>query len=85
MAFTFHNVLQPWHHQSLWLHESAFAVKLLYPHTELVYWTALFNDAPNWYDKEVYDYTRNEFYYKIALFAANVVVAAKTETENNNG
>ena len=88
MAFTFHNVLQPWHHQSLWLHESSFAIKLLYPQHELAYWTALFKDAPTyWYDKEVYEYTRTEFYNKIALFAANVVVAAETtkaSTNNNN-
>ena len=75
MAFVFHNVLQPWHHQSLWLHESSFAVKLLYPNHELAYWEALFADAPNWYDKEIYGLTRAEFYAKIAAFAAGVVVA----------
>jgi len=74
MAFVFHNVLQPWHHQSLWLHESSFAVKLLYPGAELAYWTSLFEDAPQWYDKEVYDWTRTEFYGRIASFAADVVV-----------
>jgi hypothetical protein len=75
MAFVFHNVLQPWHHQSLWLHESSFAVKLLYPNHELAYWEDLFADAPNWYDKEIYGLTRAEFYAKIAAFAAGVVVA----------
>jgi hypothetical protein len=73
MAFVFHNVLQPWHHQSLWLHESSFAVKLLYPNHELAYWEELFADAPNWYDKEIYGLTRAEFYTKIAAFAAGVV------------
>jgi hypothetical protein len=74
MVFIFHNVLQPWHHQSLWLHESSFAVKLLYPNHELAYWEALFADAPNWYDKEIYGLTRAEFYAKIAAFAADIVV-----------
>jgi len=87
MAFMFHNVVQPWHHQSLWLHESSFAVKLLYPDVEYAYWTALFKDAPNWYDKEIYDLTRSEFYDKIASFAANIIVAEtsnKTSDNNNN-
>jgi hypothetical protein len=75
MAFVYHNVLQPWHHQSLWLHESSFAVKVLYPSAEVAYWTALFDDAPRWYDKEVYGLTRGEFYDKIAAFASDVVVA----------
>lgn len=82
MAFTFHNVIQPWHHQSLWLHESSFAVKILYPDTELAYWKALFEDAPNWYDKEIYGLTRGEFYDKIAAFAANVVAANKSDGTN---
>eukprot|EP00568_Trieres_chinensis_P013429 CAMPEP_0183315582 /NCGR_PEP_ID=MMETSP0160_2-20130417/52292_1 /TAXON_ID=2839 ORGANISM="Odontella Sinensis, Strain Grunow 1884" /NCGR_SAMPLE_ID=MMETSP0160_2 /ASSEMBLY_ACC=CAM_ASM_000250 /LENGTH=349 /DNA_ID=CAMNT_0025481183 /DNA_START=43 /DNA_END=1092 /DNA_ORIENTATION=- len=81
MAFTFHNVLQPWHHQSLWLHESSFAIKLLYPRSELAYWKALFADAPNWYDKEIYGLTRAEFYDKIAAFAAGVVVADAEESD----
>eukprot|EP00566_Odontella_aurita_P016440 CAMPEP_0113564616 /NCGR_PEP_ID=MMETSP0015_2-20120614/21719_1 /TAXON_ID=2838 /ORGANISM="Odontella" /LENGTH=249 /DNA_ID=CAMNT_0000466719 /DNA_START=135 /DNA_END=884 /DNA_ORIENTATION=- /assembly_acc=CAM_ASM_000160 len=75
MAFTYHNVIQPWHHQSLWLHESSFAVKILYPDSEWAYWKALFEDAPRWYDKEIYGLTRGEFYNRIAGFAANVVAA----------
>lgn len=81
MAFVFHNVIQPWHHQSLWLHESSFAVKLLYPTAELAYWTALFENAMRFYDKEVYSLTRSEFYDTIATFAANVV--AKEATDGN--
>lgn len=76
MAFAFQNVIQPWHHQSLWLHESTFAVKVLYPASELAYWTALFEQAPRWYDKEVYGKTRGEFYEDIGKFAAGVLVAA---------
>jgi len=75
MAFVYHNVIQPWHHQSLWLHESTFAVKILYPEVEHVYWKTLFEDAPRWYDKEIYGWTRGEFYDQIASFAANVVVS----------
>jgi len=75
MAFVYHNVIQPWHHQSLWLHESTFAVKILYPELEHVYWKTLFEDAPRWYDKEIYGWTRGEFYDQIASFAANVVVS----------
>jgi hypothetical protein len=81
-TFVYHNVLQPWHHQSLWLHESSFAVKILYPGAEAAYWTALFDDAPRWYDKEIYGLTRGEFYDKIAAFAADVVVA---EAEGGGG
>lgn len=76
LAFAFHNVIQPWHHQSLWLHESTFAVKVLYPAVELTYWTALFEQAPRWYDKEIYGMTRGEFYEDIAAFTAGVVVTA---------
>ena len=79
MSFVYHNVVQPWHHQSLWLHESSFAVRVLYPQAEMAYWKALYADAPNWYDKEIYTLTRGVFYDKIAGFAANVVV-----TENNS-
>lgn len=75
MAFVYHNVIQPWHHQSLWLHESTFAVKILYPESEYAYWKTLFEDAPRWYDKEIYGWTRGEFYDQIASFAANVVVS----------
>lgn len=75
MVFVYHNVIQPWHHQSLWLHESTFAVKILYPEFEAAYWKALFEDAPRWYDKEIYGWTRGEFYDQIASFAANVVVS----------
>jgi len=86
MAFVYHNVIQPWHHQSLWLHESTFAVKILYPELEAVYWKALFEDAPRWYDKEIYGWTRGEFYDQIASFAATVVVSnnGKKENEGDN-
>lgn len=85
MAFTFHHVIQPWHHQSLWLHESAFAVRFLYPQAELAYWKALFGDAPNWYDKEIYGLTRGDFYDKIATFAAGAVVAAEVGNDLEAG
>ena len=88
MAFVYHNVIQPWHHQSLWLHESTFAVKILYPELEYVYWKTLFEDAPRFYDKEIYGWTRGEFYDQIASFAANVVVSnnglKKGDDDNGN-
>jgi len=73
IALVYHNVIQPWHHQSLWLHESALAVRVLYPEAEMAYWEALFVDAPRWYDENVYDMKRGDFYDKIATFAAGVV------------
>jgi protein-disulfide isomerase len=88
MAFVYHNVIQPWHHQSLWLHESTFAVKILYPGLEYVYWKTLFEAAPRFYDKEIYGWTRGEFYDQIASFAANVVVSnnglQKGDDDNGN-
>jgi hypothetical protein len=81
MVFTFHNAIQPWHHQSLWLHESSFAVRMLYPDTEAAYWKALFADAPSWYDKEIYGLARGDFYDKIAAFAAGVVVANTSNSD----
>jgi len=74
IQFVFHNVIQPWHHQSLWLHESTFAIKTLYPHAQSAYWTALFEESPRYYDKEIYALTRAEFYDKIAGFGADVIV-----------
>ena len=80
MSFVYHNVIQPWHHQSLWLHESSFAVRVLYPEAEIAYWRALFDDAPKWYDNEIYGLTRGEFYERIAAFAADAVVASEGTT-----
>lgn len=76
VSFVFHNVIQPWHHQSLWLHESAYVVRMLYPECEFAYWTALFADAPRFYDREVYNLSRREFYDEISEFAAGVVAEA---------
>lgn len=85
MAFIYHNVIQPWHHQSLWLHESSFVVRTLYPECEMAYWTALFKEASQFYDKEIYDLKRGEFYDKIASFAANIVVLTKyNDAQNDN-
>ena len=74
LACVLHNVIQPWHHQSLWLHEAAFAVRQLFPAVEFAFWKALFRDAPAWYDKEIYGLTRAQFYTKISALAAEVVV-----------
>ena len=81
MAFVYHNVLQPWHHQSLWLHESSFVVKMLYPEVEFAYWKALFEKAPDWYDEKIYSLTRADFYNEISKFAAGVVMRERQETQ----
>eukprot|EP00798_Chlamydomonas_sp_ICE-L_P027480 gene27480-4786_t len=72
ICFVFHNVIQPWHHQSLWLHETTFAVKMLKPEKLFDFWVALYEVAPNYYDGEIYDLTRAQFYDKMADLAASV-------------
>jgi hypothetical protein len=64
--------MQPWHHQSLWLHETSFSVKMVCPDQLWTFWKALFENAPDWYDKEVFTLNRPDFYNKIATFAAGV-------------
>ena len=85
MAFVYHNVVQPWHHQSLWLHESSFVVKMLYPNVEFAYWKALFEIAPQWYDEKIYSLTRAEFYDQISEFAAHVVVKEDGDENGADG
>jgi hypothetical protein len=72
ICFTFHNLIQPWHHQSLWLHEISYAVKMVRPDFLWPFWQALFEQAPDWYDKEVFTLSRPEFYDKIAARAAGI-------------
>ena len=84
MQFVFHNVIQPWHHQSLWLHESVFAVKFLYPEAESCYWMALSAESPKYYDAEIYSLTRAEFYDKIAGFGADVIVGDRSDLKRND-
>jgi len=71
ICFVFHNVIQPWHHQSLWMHETSFAVKMIQPSSQLAFWETLFEEAPKYYDSEVYALSRPEFYDKMAILATD--------------
>jgi hypothetical protein len=73
ICFVFHNVIQPWHHQSLWLHETSYAVKMVRPACLLPFWQTLFEQSPDWYDKHVYTLSRPVFYDKMAALAAKVI------------
>jgi len=80
ICFVFHNLIQPWHHQSLWLHEISFAVKMVKPSCIVPFWQAMFEQAPNWYDKHVFALSRPEFYDKIAAMAASVICREEGKT-----
>uniref|UniRef100_A0A7S2UTD3 Thioredoxin-like fold domain-containing protein n=1 Tax=Attheya septentrionalis TaxID=420275 RepID=A0A7S2UTD3_9STRA len=71
ICFVFHNVIQPWHHQSLWMHETSFAVKMMKPSAQLAFWEKLFEEAPNYYDSQIFTLSRPEFYDKMAVLAAD--------------
>jgi hypothetical protein len=74
ICFTFHNVIQPWHHQSLWLHEVSFAVKMIYPvDVQWSFFKELYEHAEAWYDKEIFTLNRPLFYFKIATLAADIL------------
>jgi hypothetical protein len=78
ICFVFHNVIQPWHHHSLWLHEASYAVKMVSPSCVLPFWKTMFEQAPNnWYDKHVFAISRPEFYDKIAALASSVICSSE--------
>jgi hypothetical protein len=81
VCYVFYNVMQPWHHQSLWLHETSFAVKMVCPEQLWTFWKALFENAPEWYDKEIFTLNRPEFYNKISAFAAGVCCATDGDAD----
>jgi hypothetical protein len=79
VCFVFHNVIQPWHHQSLWLHETSFAVKMVSPPSVFPFWKTMFEESPNYYDKNVYGISRPDFYNKIAALASTVICSEEKE------
>jgi hypothetical protein len=83
VCFVFHNVIQPWHHQSLWLHETSFAVKMVSPASLLPFWQIMFEQAPNYYDKHVFGITRPEFYDKVAALGSTVICNEEKERNEN--
>jgi hypothetical protein len=53
------------------MHETSFAVKMIQPSSQLAFWETLFEEAPKYYDSEVYALSRPEFYDKMAILAAD--------------
>jgi hypothetical protein len=81
VSFVFHNVIQPWHHQSLWLHETSYAVKMVAPNSLMPFWKKMFEVVPDsYYDKHVFGLTRPEFYEKMATLASTVICKEEGDT-----
>lgn len=69
ISFVFHNVVQPWHHQGIFVHETAAVVRNLKPEKALPFYLALFDAQEQFFDSAVDHLTRSQIYDKLATFA----------------
>mmetsp|Transcript_22226 Transcript_22226/g.68453 ORF Transcript_22226/g.68453 Transcript_22226/m.68453 type:complete len:155 (-) Transcript_22226:575-1039(-) len=72
IQFTMHNVVQPWHAQSSYMHEASFAVANVDAPRLRPFLFELFTGQEEFFDDKTYDLTRAQIYDKLADVAAGV-------------
>lgn len=71
ISFRFQNVVQPWHHQGIFVHETAAVVKQLKPEAALSFYLSLFDSQEQFFDDKVDNLTKAQIYDMLASFAAD--------------